>query len=224
MRAIQRPILRQTPVSEGRTTRADVLSVLEPIWTAKSVTASRCRERIERLFAHATQNGHFHRDNPAAWRQFDATLPPPREPVRGHHAAVPHDDVAAFIAVRTKQPISTTALMLELVVLAACRTGEARFAVWSGIDLERNIWSVPAGRMKMRRDHVVPITGRMAEILAEARRRTNSCLPTPMASPCRKSQHSCSCGAWKASRTSPPTVCAPRLRVEPRPARTSLVN
>lgn len=153
-------------------TRADVLSVLEPIWTAKSVTASRCRERIERLFAHATQNGHFHRDNPAAWRQFDATLPPPRKLVRGHHAAVPHDNIAAFIAaVRAKQPVSTTALMLEWIALAACRTGEARFAVWSEIDLERNIWSVPAGRMKMRRDHVVPITGRMAEILAEARRR-----------------------------------------------------
>ena len=54
-------------------TREHVLDVLRPIWTTKSVTASRSRERLERLFSHATQNGAFSADNPATWRQFDAT-------------------------------------------------------------------------------------------------------------------------------------------------------
>lgn len=152
-------------------TREDVLAVLRPIWTAKTVTASRSRQRIERLFAHAIQNGHYRGDNPASWRQFDATLPPPRTAPR-HHPAIPHDQIADFVrALRTKQADSMAALMLEWLALAACRTGEARFATWGEIDLERKVWAIPAGRMKARRDHIVPITERMAEILTEAKLR-----------------------------------------------------
>jgi integrase len=161
--------LRDKPLSS--ISREDVLAVLRPIWTEKTVTASRCRQRLERLFAHAIQNGHFKGDNPASWRQFDATLPAPSKQPR-HHPAVPHDNIAEFVAaVREKQADSTAALMLEWITLAACRTGEARFATWSEIDMDRKLWSIPAKRMKMRRDHIVPITDRMVEILEEAKRR-----------------------------------------------------
>jgi integrase len=161
--------LRDMPLAT--ISREDVLRVLQPIWTAKTVTASRTRQRIERLFAHAIQNGQYRGDNPASWRQFDATLPPPRVEPR-HHPAVPHDQIAAFVAaVRAKQSESMAALMLEWITLAACRTGEARFATWGEIDLDRSVWEIPAARMKMRRPHVVPITERMAEILGEAKRR-----------------------------------------------------
>lgn len=148
--------------------REDVLEVLRPIWTVKPVTANRSRGRLERLFAHATQNGAFRGDNPAAWRQFDATLPAPRKLTRGHHASIPHDDIAPIIAaLRPRQKESMSALMLEFIALSACRTGEARFAVWSEIDMERGVWTIPAERMKMRRGHSVPITPRMAEILRQ---------------------------------------------------------
>ncbi|PTM97310.1 tyrosine-type recombinase/integrase [Mycoplana dimorpha] len=168
--------LREKPLAE--ITREDILAVLHPIWTTKGVTASRSRQRIERLFAHAIQNGRYRGDNPASWRQFDATLPSPKTLVR-HHPAVPHDKLADFVAaVRAKQADSMAALMLEWITLAACRTGEARFATWDEIDLERRVWAVPAGRMKMRRDHVVPITARMAEILAEAKIRRHDVKPT----------------------------------------------
>lgn len=161
--------LRDKPLTS--ITREDVLTVLRPIWTAKTVTASRSRQRIERLFAHAIQNGHYKGDNPASWQQFDATLPPPRKEPR-HHPAVPLDQIADFVAaIRAKQSDSLAALLLEWITLAACRTGEARFATWGEIDLDRKVWSIPAARMKMRRDHVVPITERMAEILDEAKRR-----------------------------------------------------
>mgnify|MGYP001762901982 CR=1 FL=1 len=156
-----------------------MLAVLQPIWTTKSVTASRSRERIERLFAHAIQNGHFDRDNPATWRQFDATLPAPKKLTRGHHASIPQDLLPTFMTeLRLKQAESTAALMLEWITLSACRTGEARLAVWDEIDAERGIWAIPAARMKMRRDHIVPITARMMEILADARHRQSD-LPDP---------------------------------------------
>ena len=167
--AVHAADLRSKALSEIN--RADVLAVLQPIWTVKVVTASRSRQRIERLFSHAIQNGHYKGDNPAAWRQFDATLPPPRNVPR-HHPAVPQSQIADFAAkIRAKQADSLAALMLEWIMLSACRTGEARFATWTEIDLERCVWAIPAERMKMRRNHVVPITGRMLEILAEARRR-----------------------------------------------------
>lgn len=161
--------LRDKPLAS--ITRNDVLTVLEDIWSEKVVTASRTRQRIERLFSHAIQNGVYSGDNPAAWRQFDATLPPPRVTPR-HHPAVPYQRLPEFIAaLREKQATAMAALMLEWIALAACRTGEARFAVWGEIDQGWKVWAVPAERMKMRRDHVVPITSRMAEILDIAKAR-----------------------------------------------------
>jgi len=162
--------LQEKPLAEIG--REDILAVLRPIWTTKSVTASRSRERLERLFSHAIQNGAYSGDNPAAWRQFDATLPAPVKLTRGHHASIPHDEIVPFIEkLRDRQPESMAALMLEWIALCACRTGEARFATWDEIDMQRGVWAIPAARMKMRRDHVVPITDRMAEILDEAKRR-----------------------------------------------------
>jgi len=162
--------LRDKPLAHIH--RVDVLKVLKPIWTAKNETASRTRGRIERLFSHAIQNGHYEGDNPAAWRQFDATLPAPRKLTRGHHASIPHGEVAQFVdKLREKQAQSDAALLVEWIALSACRTGEARFAVWSEMDMERGVWAIPADRMKMRRSHEVPITARMVELLDEAKRR-----------------------------------------------------
>lgn len=150
-------------------TKRDVLDVLKPLWAEKFATASRSRERLERLFSYAEQNHAFVGENPALMRHFNQTLIRPNQMKRGHHASIPHREVSTFIArLRTRQGTSVAALMLEFIALAACRTGEARFAVWSEIDLERAVWSIPADRMKMRRAHVVPLTPRMVEILRAA--------------------------------------------------------
>lgn len=157
-------------------TREDVLRVLQPIWTKKIVTASRTRQRIERLFAHAIQNGFYRGDNPASWKLFNETLPR-RTDEPENHPAVPYAQIAEFIgAVRAKQADSLSAVMLEWITLAACRTGEARFATWSEIDLDEMLWTVPASRMKTRRlknrrDHIVPITGRMQQLLDLVKKR-----------------------------------------------------
>jgi integrase len=152
--------------------KRDVLAVLKPLWTDKYVTASRSRERLERLFSHAAQNHAFDGENPALWRHFDQTLFRPNAMKRGHHASIPHADVPAFIAkLRTRQGEAMAALMLEFIALTACRTGDARFAVWSEFDLEKAVWSIPAARMKMRRPHVVPLTPRTVELVQEARSR-----------------------------------------------------
>lgn len=153
-------------------TKKDVLDVLKPLWAEKYVTASRSRERLERLFNHAGQNHAFDGLNPAEMRHFNAVLTRPKTMAKGHHAAIPHNEIAAFIAaLRVRQGESLAALMVEFISLTACRTGEARFAIWSEIDFERAIWQIPAERMKMRRPHVVPLTLRALAILAEVKAR-----------------------------------------------------
>ncbi len=60
-----------------------------------------------------------------------------------------------------------SARALEFCVLAAARSGEVLGARWQEIDLADKVWVVPAGRMKAAREHRVPLTLRMLEILGE---------------------------------------------------------
>ena len=54
-------------------------------------------------------------------------------------------------------------------LLTACRSSEVRLARWEEVDLESETWTVPAGRMKAKRDHRVLLSARALEILHEAR-------------------------------------------------------
>ena len=63
----------------------------------------------------------------------------------------------------------TVQLGFEFLVLTACRSGEVRGARWEEVDLEGGVWTIPAERMKSRREHRVPLSARAREILAEAK-------------------------------------------------------
>lgn len=65
-----------------------------------------------------------------------------------------------------------TALALRFVAHTMVRTGEARFAVWSEFELDRNapLWRIPAKRMKMRNEHIVPLTPQVLDILGRLKR------------------------------------------------------
>lgn len=52
-----------------------------------------------------------------------------------------------------------------LMIYTVCRPGEARFARWSEIDLDAATWTIPAERMKMRRDHIIPLSTQAVEVL-----------------------------------------------------------
>jgi integrase len=73
------------------------------------------------------------------------------------HAAMPYEDVAAFIANLRKRE-ATSALALELCILTAARSGEILGMNWPEIDLDKKIWTVPADRMKAGREHRVPLS------------------------------------------------------------------
>lgn len=61
----------------------------------------------------------------------------------------------------------TTKAGLEIALLTFLRTNEIRYATWDEIDFEKKLWVISAERMKMKRDHIVPMSNRVIEILKE---------------------------------------------------------
>lgn len=144
-----------------------ILEVLEPIWRVKTETASRLRARIEWVLASATTRKLRTGFNPAVWKgHLETILPKPTKvtPVK-HHKALPFKDLPEFI--KNLQGVdSITALALEFLILNANRTGEVRFGLRN--EINEQIWVIPAERMKMGKEHRVPLCNRSMEILSIA--------------------------------------------------------
>ena len=156
--------IRSKPVNEIDT--ADVLKVLQPIWAKIPETASRLRGRIENVLDSAKAQGFRDSlENPARWKgHLKSILPARQRLTRGHHAALPYDDLPALLtALRAKQ--ATAALALELCILTATRSGEILNATWPEFDLAKGVWTIPAIRMKAGQEHRVPLTARALESL-----------------------------------------------------------
>src|SRR5258708_18440020 len=164
--------LRDKPVDT--ITTDDVLAVLKPIWTLKPETASRVRGRIEKVLDAAKAKSFRDGENPARWRgHLDHLLPRPSKLARGHHAAMPYDAIAGFVA-KLREREATAALALELCILTAARSGEILGMRWEEIDLDKKIWTVPAHRMKAGRAHRVPLSKRATAILVRLTERRSS--------------------------------------------------
>jgi len=137
----------------------DMLRVLEPVWHDKTETASRVRSRIEAILSWATVAGHRTGDNPARWRgNLDALLPKPgRIADKDNQPAVTLDEARPWFAA-LRQREGTGAKALTVLTLCASRSGEIRGMTWDEIDLDAGLWVIPAERMKMDREHRVPLT------------------------------------------------------------------
>ena len=150
-----------------RISTADVMAVLLPIWHDKHETARRTRQRIRTVMQWAIAQGH-REDNPAG-DALSAALPK-NGTVKRHQRALPFAEVgAALEKVKVSAAGRATVLAMEFLALTACRSGEVRLATWDEVDLDAATWTVPASRMKGRRDHRVPLSDRAMAILGEAR-------------------------------------------------------
>ncbi len=167
LRSLERyafPRIGARPVSE--VTSGDILQVLTPIWHRKAETARRVRQRIRAVLEWAVAM-ELRADNPCD--RIGPVLGPQQDIVQ-HMRALPHRDVAAAIAtVRDSGAMPVVKLAFEFLVLTAARSGEVRLATWSEIDTEDHVWTVPATRMKAKREHRVPLCRRAVEILDAAR-------------------------------------------------------
>jgi integrase len=146
---------------------AHVMKILEPIWQPKPETASRVRGRIETVLDWATARGYRTGENPARWRGHLDQLLPKKTKVRKvqHQPAMPYLAVPGFMS-ELRERDSISARGLEFTILAAVRTSETIGATWDEIDLEAKTWTIPARRIKAERDHRVPLSARLLEILA----------------------------------------------------------
>ena len=163
------PVIGRKPVDE--ITTGDVLTILTPIWTTKAETASWVRQRLETVFDWVVAQV-WRPDNPAG-RAVTRALPRVSR-VKRHHPALPVLDVpAALKMVRESGANMATRLAFEFLVLTAARSKEAILAAWCEMDLQSATWKVPAERMKARREHEVPLSGRSLEILGQARELDN---------------------------------------------------
>ena len=160
------PRIGAMPVSD--VTSADVLEVLVSIWHTKPSTARSVLQRIRSVLDWAVAM-EFRGDNPCD--RLRSVLGPQNHVVE-HMRALPHREVAAAIrTVRASGAPPPAPLAFEFLVLTAARWSEVRWAAWAEIDPTERVWTVPATRMKAKREHRVPLCRRALQVLDEARAR-----------------------------------------------------
>jgi integrase len=143
-----------------------VLKVLLPIWQEKTETAKRLRGRVESVLDWATFNKFRHGENPARWKgHLEHSLAKPSKVTKVvHHPALPYSLIAKFMT-KLRLCDGVGARALEFLILTAVRSGEVRGATWDEVDLQQKIWTIPAGRMKMSREHRVALSDDAAALL-----------------------------------------------------------
>ena len=158
------PVIGDTDVAT--ITTEDVLRVIEPIWHAKPETANRVRGRIESVLDWCRVRKYREGANPALWRGHLNHLLPARKKKGGvrHHPALPWLEIPAFMQ-ELRANTSISARALEFTILTAARTSESTLATREELDLDEQIWRVPAPRMKAFVEHRVPLSSPACDLL-----------------------------------------------------------
>lgn len=145
----------------------DMLPVVRAIEDeGKGETAGRVLQRVKAVFRYAVV--HERIDSNPMLDLKPSELLKPRQ-VR-HRAALADKDLPAFLAMLDAyEGDPTVKAALRLLMLTVVRPGELRLANWSEFDLGASTWRVPAERMKMRREHVVPLSRQALELLKAQR-------------------------------------------------------
>jgi integrase len=156
------PYLGDIPLADVKP--AVVLEALQRIEARGAYeTASRCRIIVSQIFRYAAQTSRADSD-PAALLAGALKRPP-----RVHRATVATKELPAMFKAIAAVPAETvTKLALFWLIITAARTGEMRFATWGEIE-HGKLWRIPAARMKMDREHVVPLSRQAIEILEAAK-------------------------------------------------------
>jgi integrase len=157
------PVIGALPVAMVE--KSHVIALLKPQWADKTVTMERVRGRIEQVMDWCKAHGLRSGDNPAEWVGLSGALPKATKlKTVTHLAALPYAGLPSFMArLRAREGIA--ARLIELVVLTASRLGEVAGMRWDEVDFDAGLWTVPAGRMKGKREHRVPLSDRAIAIL-----------------------------------------------------------
>jgi integrase len=153
----------------GEISAREVLQVLNGVASrGRYETALKLREFVGGVFRFAVQTSRAESDPTGALR--GALVNPTVTP---RSAIVEPKAFGALLrAIEDYQGATETCAALELLALTFVRPGELRAAEWAEFDLDNAVWEIPAGRMKMRRPHRIPLAPRAVAILHELRKVT----------------------------------------------------
>jgi integrase len=161
--------LNNRPIAEIEA--PDVLAVLRTIEaTGHHETARRVKQRIGQVFRYAIATGRATRDpTPDLRGALTPVVSTPRAAVTDPGAIA---NLLRAIDGYTGQPVTHAALRIAPLVFA--RPGNLRAMEWTELDLDAAEWRIPAGKMKMREAHVVPLSSQAVAILGELQPLTGS--------------------------------------------------
>ncbi len=148
---------------------ADVLAVCKFVDEAGAgETAARIFQRIRGIYRYAVTHGILlASDDPTYGLRPSEFLKPRRAK---HRASLHVDDLPGFfLALSGYRGYPVIALGLRLLMLTAVRPGELRGARWPEFDLDNAFWRVPAVRMKMKEEHLVPLSSQALAIILSLR-------------------------------------------------------
>ncbi|MFC1688081.1 tyrosine-type recombinase/integrase [Pseudomonadota bacterium] len=176
-----------------------VLECLEQIWYTKTETATRVRQRIEKVLGWAKAKKYRTGENPALWKDsLDKLLPNPTDLKEvKNRVALPYENIGEFMA-KLRKRNSLSAKALELQILTATRPGEAVGAVWDEFDLKKKIWTIPAERMKSKKEHEIPLSENAVRLIKSLHKIDGSDYLFPGVKP---GSHMTTAATLKAART-----------------------
>lgn len=165
------------PAFKGRTiqsvTRAELAALLKRVEARAPEVARNLRNYLSGIMEHAIGLG-----------LVDANPVPPTRILRRRaqvsHAALDAERLPDFLRTVSQASINPeTRIAMQLVILTACRKSEVCGARWDEFDLEAGEWTIPAERMKARREHWVPLSRQAVELLRDLRRLSSGTLLFP---------------------------------------------
>lgn len=159
------PTLGTRPIADIQP--ADIRNLVQGIEArGAGETAGRVFQRLRSIFRFAIAHDVIGTD--PTYPLKPAEIFKPRKVT--HRAALAERDVPEFLRrLAAYEGDPATAAALSLLMLTAVRPGELRGAEWGEIDAERALWRLPAARMKMKTEHVVPLSRQALEVLDAVR-------------------------------------------------------
>ena len=166
------PILDKKPFIDIN--NEDIVEALLPIWNNKTETARRLQQRLARIFSFAKVMKWYKKDNPASWdAHLIHVLPNPWkiQKVKNFESLSYQETSNFYKELCQLELISSYAL--RLLILTATRTKEIIEAEFDEFNLQSRIWTIPAEKMKVRKEHKIPLSNEAISIVELMRKKHN---------------------------------------------------
>ena len=120
--------------------------------------------RIKTVLDYAIVNEYRSAKNPAPWSGYTQLPAPNKIKTVVHHYSVPYVEVGDFMN-KLRANGCTSSKALQMLILTAVRSGSVRSADWDEVDLEKELWIIPAAHTKTKQEHRVPLSPQAVDLL-----------------------------------------------------------